>query len=191
MPPSPPRSCRGWLVGASLLPVWYGQAKPPGQGTPPPLLRPFRRSLSGRGSLSCLALSPCRVAHRFPHVIGAGRSLDHLRPSRLLRYSVPTVGRKTSPKRAVTSAWITLKYKKTGHIANIRPFKCCFFWINCIYLGYKGTAAALSRVTPGPLNRFHGSPIYVFSASKTSRQTLGRSPLLAAASRFIQYSSLA
>ncbi len=74
--------------------VWYRAKVAPVEGTPPPFLRPFRRSLSDRGFLACRTLSPRRVAHRFAHVM---RRAACLRASRVLGYSVPTVSRATFP----------------------------------------------------------------------------------------------
>jgi hypothetical protein len=133
--------------------------------------------------LSCVV--PVSRGASFPACKRAGRSLDLSRPSRLLPYSVPTVGRKTSPRGAVTSRGIAIKYKKNGDIANISPFKCCFSWNNCLYFEHKGTAAARSRVPEVPFNWLNGSPVNVFYASKTSRQTLGRSRLVRGRFAFI------
>lgn len=125
--------------------------------------------------MSCVV--PVSRGASFPAFSCAGRSLSIIRAR--LGFSVIRCRRlaaKPAPARAVTSGGIALKYKKNGDIANIRPFKCCFSWNNCLYFEHKGTAAARSRVPEVPFNWLNGSPVNVFYASKTSRQTLGRSP---------------
>lgn len=121
MPPSPEITKNS---GERLAPftrsvcVWYRAKVAPVEGTPPPFLRPFRRSLSDRGFLACRTLSPCHIAHRFAHV---SKRAACLRVSRVLGFTSRRLAVQPSPRGRYLPRTIK-KYKNMGKMRKKKRF---------------------------------------------------------------------
>ena len=107
--PSPPAMpMRRRLAGVSKprSRFWYASLTAPRNDSPPPLLRPLRRSLSARGFATCRPGSSCHLLRRVAHVrvcaaYSQWSSVSREHPPRRL-------ARQTSPAAAVTSPRITI-----------------------------------------------------------------------------------
>lgn len=131
LPPAP-RQCQyaaGWLeYQKPRSRIWYAYLTAPRNDSPPPLLRPLRRSLSARGFATCRPGSSCHLLRRFALVrvcaaFSQWSSVSREHPPRRL-------ARQTSPAAAVTSPRIVLNYKKTAFCA-----VCVWFW-GCFWRCY-------------------------------------------------------
>ena len=131
-PPAPPMRRRLAGVSKPRSRMWYASLTAPRNDSPPPFLRPLRRSLSARGFATCRPGSSCHLLRRIAHVrvcaaYSQWSSVSGDHPPRRL-------ARQTSPKAAVTSLWIRLKYKKTALCAVCFWFWGCFLVVDKVFL---------------------------------------------------------
>jgi hypothetical protein len=119
--PSPPAMqmrCRLAGVSKPRSRIWYASLTAPRNDSPPPLLRPLRRSLSARGFATCRPSSSCHLLRRVAHVrvcaaYSQWSSVSGEHPPRRL-------ARQTSPAAAVTSPRIVINYKKNRYLCGLR-----------------------------------------------------------------------
>lgn len=100
-PPAPPMRRRLAGVSKPRSRMWYASLTAPRNDSPPPFLRPLRRSLSARGFATCRPGSSCHLLRRVAHVrvcaaYSQWSSVSREHPPRRL-------ARQTSPAAAVTS----------------------------------------------------------------------------------------
>lgn len=67
-PPAKPMRCRLAGVSKPRSRFWYASLTAPRNDSPPPILRPLRRSLSARGFATCRPGSSCHLLRRVAHV---------------------------------------------------------------------------------------------------------------------------
>lgn len=96
--------------------VWICGNVAPVKGTPPPFLRPFRRSLSERGSLACRTLSPRRIVRRFAHVVYRAACS---RVPRVLVFASRRLAVQPSPR----GRYLPRTYKKYKNMGKMRKKK--------------------------------------------------------------------
>jgi hypothetical protein len=117
-PPTMPMRCRLAGVSKPRSRIWYAFLTAPRNDSPPPLLRPLRRSLSARGFAACRPSSSCHLLRRVAHVrvcaaYSQWSSVSREHPPRRL-------ARQTSPAAAVTSPRIAINYKKKRILCGLR-----------------------------------------------------------------------
>lgn len=102
--PSPPATpMRRRLAGVSKprSSMWYASLTAPRNDSPPPFLRPLRRSLSARGFATCRPGSSCHLLRRLAHVRVCAAYSQWSRVSG--EHPPRRLARQTSPAAAVTS----------------------------------------------------------------------------------------
>ncbi len=133
LPPEITENSGGRLYPLRVPSVSGSRAKvTPVEGTPPPFLRPFRRSLSDRGFLACRTLSPRHIAHRFAHV---SKRAAYLRVSRVLGFTSRRLAVQPSPRGRYLPR-TTKKYKNTGKMRKKKRFFGVFGVVHRLFIIY-------------------------------------------------------
>ena len=136
-PPAKPMRCRLAGVSKPRSRFWYASLTAPRNDSPPPLLRPLRRSLSARGFATCRPGSSCHLLRRVAHVrvcaaYSQWSSVSREHPPRRL-------ARQTSPAAAVTSPRITINYKKNRILCGLRLVLGLFLVLLLVIFKYRKT----------------------------------------------------
>jgi hypothetical protein len=158
-------------LGGIALPVCvWARANPPVHDTRLSILRPFRRSLSGRRFMHLSCVVYVSLVASFPACNrGAGRSLI-IRDSR--GHSVVPcrhVAAKPAPRGPLPPAGCSKSMKKARILqiyGQITGLKRCIFPNKYVFLEHKGTTAGQSPEPGRPLERLHGFPVLCIFSSR-------------------------
>lgn len=153
------------------IPYAYGLEQiPPVHDTRLSILRPFRRSLSGRRFMHLFCVVNVSLVASFPACNrGAGRSLI-LRDSR--GHSVVPcrhLAAKPAPRGPLPPAGCYKSMKKARILqiyGQIMGLKRCIFANKYVSLEHKGTTAGRTPEPGRPLERLHGFPVLCIFSSR-------------------------
>lgn len=130
-PPTKPMRCRLAGVSKPRSRIWYASLTALRNNNPLPLLRPLRRSLSGRGLATCRPGSSCHLLRRVAHVRVCAAYSQWSSVSR--EHPPRRFARQTSPAAAVTSPRISNKLQKKTHFGRFAFGFGVVFWWSIMY----------------------------------------------------------